>query len=228
MVPRHSWLESAGGAGGLALRHSWLRSAGMWGVVVAGGPSPLLAEGPGWAFPHHSWLRAPGAVPCHSCLGGSLVVVVGGPSPPSPGSWMRFPATPGWDPPAAAVAVSVGLGCGFSVLCVFVARRVRVASVLVCVLCVRGVCVGCGAGVGVSSACVCVCVCVRVWCVGGLWFLVLAPPGWGLLLVLVWVWLVCAVVGPSPLVAEVSECDSPPLPAGFRCWWWLVFLATPD
>ena len=85
---------------------------------------------------------------------------------------MRFPATPGWDPPAAAVAVSVGLGGGFPVLCVFVARRVRVVSVLVCVLRVRGVCVGGGAGVGVSSACVCVCVgaCVVCW-----WSMVAGP-----------------------------------------------------
>ena len=140
---------------------------------------------------------------------------------------MRFPATPGWGSPAAAVAVSVGLGGGFPVLCVLVVRRVRVVSVLVCVLCVRGVCVGGGAGVGVFSACVCVCVCVRVWCVGGLWLPVLASPGWGLLLVLVGVWLVCAVVGPSPLLAEVSECDSPPILAGSRCRWWWVFPATP-
>ena len=47
VAPRHSWLESAGVAGGVALRHSWLRSAGFWGVVLAGGPSLLLAEGPG-------------------------------------------------------------------------------------------------------------------------------------------------------------------------------------
>ena len=103
---------------------------------------------------------------------------------------MRLPATPGWGPPAAALAVSVGLVAGFPVLCVFVARRVRVVSVLVCVLCVHGVCVGGCSGVGLSSACVCVCVCVPVWCVCRLWLLVLASPGWGLLPVLVWVWLV--------------------------------------
>ena len=38
-------------------------------MVVAGGPSPLLAEGPGWVFPRHS------------LLGGPLVMVAGGPSP---------------------------------------------------------------------------------------------------------------------------------------------------
>ena len=96
---------------------------------------------------------------------------------------MRFPATPRRGLPAAAVAVSVGLGGGFPVLCVFVARRVREVSVLVCVLCVPGVCVGGGVGVGLSSACVCVCVCARVWSVGGSWLLVFGFPGSGLLLV---------------------------------------------
>ena len=50
---------------------------------------------------------------------------------------------------------------------------------------------------------------VAVWCVvcgGG---------------VLVGLWPVCGVVGPSPLLAEVPVCYSPPLLAGFRCrWWW--------
>ena len=41
----------------------------------------------------------------------------------------------------------------------------------------------------------------RRWCVVGLW-------------------LVCGVFGPSPLVAEVPVCYSPPLLAGFRCLWW--------
>ena len=70
-------------------------------------------------------------------------------------------------------------------------------------------------------------VCLRVWCVGGLWLLVLASLDWGLLLVFVWVWLVCAVAGPSPLLADVPVCNSPPLLAGFHCPWWWVFLATP-
>ena len=43
-----------------------------------------------------------------------------------------------------------------------------------------------------------------------------------LVVVRVWVCLVCVVVGPSPLVAEDPECDSPPLLAGFRCLWWCV------
>ena len=37
---------------------------------------------------------------------------------------------------------------------------------------------------------------------------------------LVGLWLVCGVVGPSPLLAEVPVCYSPPLLAGFRCRWW--------
>ena len=81
---------------------------------------------------------------------------------------------------------------------------------------------------------------------GGVWFP--ATPGWGLLAavvcgvwcvvcgvwcvvwgggVLVGLWLVCGVVGPSPLLAEVPVCYSPPLLAGFRCRWWWAFLATP-
>ena len=98
-------------------------------------------------------------------------------------------------------------------MCVFGAVRARVVSVLVCVSCVLG-----GVAVGVSSVCVGVCVCVCA-CVAG--------AGWGLPLVLVWVWLVCAVVGPSPLLAEVPECDFPPHLARFRCRWWWVLLATP-
>ena len=45
--------------------------------------------------------------------------------------------------------------------------------------------------------------------------------------VLVGLWLVCGVVGPSPLLAEVPVCYSPPLLAGFRCRWWWAVLATP-
>ena len=56
---------------------------------------------------------------------------------------------------------------------------------------------------------------VAVWCVvcgGG---------------VLVGLWLVCDVVGPSPLLAEVPVCYSPPLLAGFHCRWWWAVPATP-
>ena len=60
------------------------------------------------------------------------------------------------------------------------------------------------------------------WCVVcGVWCVVC---GVG---VLVGLWLVCGVVGPSPLLAEVPVCYSPPLLAGFRCRWWWAVLATP-
>ena len=68
---------------------------------------------------------------------------------------------------------------------------------------------GSGAGSGVW------CVVCGVWCV---------VRGGG---VLVGLWLVCGVVGPSPLLAEVPLCYSPPLLVGFRCRWWWAVLATP-
>ena len=115
-----------------------------------------------------------------------------------------------------------------------VAQRVRLVCVLLCVVCVRGVCVGGGAGVGVPCTCVCVCVCVCVAC------------GVVQCGVLVGLWLVCAVIGPSPLrrflfatprhpwlgfaaagggcssplLAEGPGCGSPPLLAGVRRRWW--------
>ena len=171
-----------------------------WGplaAVVCGG-LPLLAAGPGrgsppllaggsagggfWVGPCHSWLRVSGAAPRHSWLG----------SAGRGGGCFR-----GW---------------GFPVLCVLVARRVRVVPVLVCVVCVRGICVGRGAGVGVPSACVCVCVCVCVCGCG-----VLVACGVVRCGVLVGVWLVCGVVGPLPLLAEVPVCNSSPVLAGLRC-----------
>ena len=84
---------------------------------------------------------------------------------------------------------------------------------LVCVVCDRCNCVG-------GGAFVCVCVSVRVCAV-------LVACGVSRCGVLVGVWLVSAVVGPLPPLAEVPVCDSPPLLAGFRCRWWWVFLATP-
>ena len=94
------------------------------------------------------------------------------------------------------------------VWCVFVVSVLMVVRVLVCL----------------PRAFVCVCVCV---CVCGVLVACscrsLLPPA---VAVLMGVWLVCAVVGPSPLLAEVPVCGSPPLLAGVRRWWW-VFLATP-
>ena len=66
------------------------------------------------------------------------------------------------------------------------------------------------------------CVVCGVWSVVcGVWCVVC---GGG---VLVGLWLVCGVVGPSPVLAEVPVCYSPPLLAGFRCRWWWAFLASP-
>ena len=151
---------------------------------------------------------------------------------------MRFPAIPGWGPPAAAVAVSVGSGGGRvggfpGSVCLW--DGACAWCLCWCVCCVFVVVVW----VRVCLPFVLVCVCVRVWCV------VVGFSGWGLLLVQVWVWLVCAVVGPSPLLAEVPECSwlgfaaggggcsspllaedprcgSPPLLAGVRWRWWCV------
>ena len=61
-----------------------------------------------------------------------------------------------------------------------------------------------------------------VWCVVcGVWCVVC---GGG---VLIGLWLVCGFVGPSPVLAEVPVCYSPPLLTGFRCRWWSAVLATP-
>ena len=164
---------------------------------------------PGWVSlsvvvggPRHSRLRAPCAVPRHSWLGSTG----GG------GVWPL--ATPCCGPPAAAVAVCVGWGGGFSwCACLWRGARARGVCAGVCVMCSWWR--GCGC---VFRVCWCVCVC-GCGCVAG--------AGWGLPLVWVRVWLVCAVVGPSPLLAEVPECEFPPLLAGFRCRWWWVVLATP-
>ena len=209
-APRHSWLR----APGAVLRHSWLGSSGgggVWPLATPGcGSSLRFPATPGWGVrrwrwrvgPCHSWLRVSCAVPRHSWLGSAGRG--GG----------RFS---GW---------------GFPVLCVLVARRVRVVSVLVCVVCVRGVCVGGGAGLGVPSACVCVHVCVRVSSVGGVWLPVLASSGccwcwWGCGWCVLWLvprhsWLGFAAGGggrSSPLLAEGPRCGSPPLLAGVRRRW---------
>ena len=140
LVPRHSWRRFLSAIP----RHSWLGFA----AGGAGRSSPLLAEGPGCGFPP---LLAGGRLAAVVC--GRLPLLAAGPGCGSPPllagvhwrrwcvvachswvrSWLRFPATPGWGPPAAAVAVSVGLRGGFLVVCVFVARRVRVWCLCWCV-----------------------------------------------------------------------------------------------
>ena len=74
----------------------------------------------------------------------------------------------------------------------------------------------------------------RRWCVVcGVWCVVVVccwGCGWCVACgggVLLGLWLVCGVVGPSPLLAVVPVCYPPPLPAGFRCPWWWVVPATP-
>ena len=190
------WFAASGGGWSPALPGCgsgslvWLPATPGWGplVLVGGGPSPLLAvvrqfagRGPslpavgcGWAFPRLSWLRAPMRSPATSGWG---PVVVGGWLPlasPGCGSWARFPASPGGGPLDAVVALSAGFGGGFPVLRVFVARRALVCALCVCAVVWVWVCLPS--------------VLARVWR-----RVVVCFPGWGLLLVLVWVgvWLVC-------------------------------------
>ena len=238
--PRHSWLGSACGGG------VWCVVCGVWrwcvGGVVAGvwcgwslatpggGSCVLLPATPGWVSlpvvvggPRHSWLGSAcgGGVWCVVCGGGvsvglRLVCGVVGPSPLlaevpvcySPPLlagfrcrwWWAVPATPGWGPLAASV-------CG------------------VWRWCVGGVVAGVWCGWSLATP------------GGGPCVLLPATPGWVSLPVVVggprhsWlgsvggggVWCVVCCWGPSPLLAEVPVCYSPPLLAGFRCrWWWAV------
>ena len=242
--PRHSWLGSACGGG------VWCVVCGVWrwcvGGVVAGvwcgwslatpggGSCVLLPATPGWVSlpvvvggPRHSWLGSAcgGGVWCVVCGGGvsvglRLVCGVVGPSPLlaevpvcySPPLlagfrcrwWWAVPATPGWGPLAASV-------CG------------------VWRWCVGGVVAGVWCGWSLATP------------GGGPCVLLPATPGWVSLPVVVggprhsWlgsvggggVWCVVCCWGPSPLLAEVPVCYSPPLLAGFRCRWWWAVPATP-
>ena len=247
--PRHSWLGSAGGGGvwcvvcgGGVLVELWL----VCGVV---GPSPLLAEGrvcysppllagfrcrwwwavpatPGWGplaallcgvwcvvvvcwwdcgwcvvwlVPRHSWRRFLCATPRHSWLG--FAAGGGGRSPPLLAGvrWWRCCVVCGvwrW----CVGGVVAGVWCGWSLatpgggFCVLLPATPGWVSLPVVVGGPRHSWLGSVGG-------------VAVWCVvcgGG---------------VLVGLWLVCSVVGPSPLLAEGRVCYSPPLLAGFRCRW---------
>ena len=163
--PRHSWLGSVGGVAVWCVVCGGGVLVGLWLVCGVVGPSPLLAEVPVCYFP--------------PLLAGFCCRW-----------WWAVPATPGWGPLAAVV-------CG-----------------VWCVVC--GVWWWCVGGVGAGVWCVVVVCCWGCgWCVAC---------GGGVLLGL---WLVCGVVGPSPLLAEVPGCYSPPLLAGFRCRWWWVVPATP-
>ena len=198
---RHSWLGSACGGG------VWCVVCGVWCVAVV-----------------CCWVVA--GVWC----GWSLAT-------PGGGSCVLLPATPGW----VSLPVVVG-GPRHSWLG-------SVGGVAVwCVVCGGGVLVGlwlvCGV-VGPSPLLAAVPVCYSPPLLAGFrcrwWWAVPATPGWGPLAavvcgvwcvvcgggVLVGLWLVCGVVGPSPLLAEVPVCYSPPLLAGFRCRWWWAVPATP-
>ena len=243
LAPRHSWRRFLSAIS----RHSWLGFA----VGSGGCSSPLLAEGPGcgslpllagvcwWRWcvvACHSWLRVPVAVPRHSWLGGPLVAVLAGPLP------LLAEGLGGSSPPLLAgfrrLRRWVFPLVGFPVLCVLVARRVRVVSVLVCVVwCLFVVSVllmvWARAGLPRVFVCVCVCACVvcwwrAVWCGVVCW--------WGCGWCVVWLvphhswqrflcatprhsWLGFAAGGggrSSPLLAEGLGGGSPPLLAGVR------------
>ena len=184
-----------------------------------------------WLVPRHSWQRFLCATPCHSWLGftaggggRSSPLLAEGPGPGSPpllaGVRWRW-----W-----CVVCGGGVLVGLWLVCGVVGPSPLLAEVPVCYsppLLAGFRCrwwwaflatPGRGSGARFSatpgwvslSAVVC-----GVWCVvcgGG---------------VFVGLWLVCGVVGPSPLLAEVPVCYSPPLLAGFRCRWWCAVLATP-
>ena len=209
---RHSWLGFAAGGGGrsppLLAWVRWRRRCvvcgggvllGLWLVCGVVGPSPLLAEVP--------VCYSPPLLAGFRCRW-----------------WWAVPATPGWGPLAAV---------GGGVWCVVCGGGVLTGLWLVC-----GV-------VGPSPLLAEVPVCYSPPLLAGFrcrwWWAVPATPGWGPLAavvcgvwcvvcgggVLVGLWLLCGVVGPSPLLAEVLVCYSPPLLAGFRCRWWWAVPATP-
>ena len=256
-VSRHSWLGFAGGGGVwwgcgwcvvcLVPRHSWRRflcatPRHSWlGFAACGGVR--FPATPGWgllaAVVRGAWCVVCGvwcaAVVCWwGCGCGWSLATPGG------GSCVLLPATPGWVSMPVAVggprhswlralgAVprhswlgfagggGVWWGCGWCV--VWLVPRHPWRSFLCATP--RHSWLGFAAGGGVRFP---------------------ATPGWGLLAVVVrgvWcvvcgggvlagLWVVCGVVGPSPLLAEVPVCYSPPLLAEFRCRWWPAVPATP-
>ena len=158
-----------------------------------------------WLVPRHSWQRFLCATPRHSWLG--FAAAGGGRSPPLLAGvrWQRWCVVCGvwrW----CVGGVVAGVWCGWSLAtpgggpCVLLPATPGWVSLPLVVGGPRHSWLG-SAGGGLCG----------VWCVAC---------GVGVLLGL---WLVCGVVGPSPLLAEVPVCYSPPLLAGFRCrWWWAV------
>ena len=160
-----------------------------------------------WLVPRHSWRRFMCATPRHSWLG--FAAGGGGRSLPLLAGvrWRRccvVCAVWRW----CVGGVVAGVWCGWSLAtpgggsCVLLPATPGWVSLPVVVGGPRHSWLGSACGGG-------------VWCVvcgGG---------------VLVGLWLVCGVVGPSPLLAVVRVCYSPPLLAGFRCRWWWAVPATP-
>ena len=224
--PRHSWRRFLCATP----RHSWLGFP-----AGGGGRSPPLLAGVRW----RRWCVVCGV--WRWCVGGVVAGVWCGWSLATPGggSCVLLPATPGW----VSLPVVVGgprhswLGSagGGGVWCVVCGGGLLVGLWLVC-----GV-------VGPSPLLAEVPVCYSPPLLAGFrcrwWWAVSATPGWvrwrrwcvvcGVWCVvcgggvLVGLWLVCGVVGPSPLLAGVPVCYSPPLLAGFRCRWWWAVPATP-
>ena len=211
-TPRHSWLGFAAGGGGRSppllagVRwRRWCVVCGVWCVAV------VCWWGCGWCVvwlvPRHSWRRLLCATPRHSWLG--FAAGGGGRSPPLLAGvrWRRWCVVCGvwrW----CVGGVVVGVWCGWSLAtpgggpCVLLPATPGWVSLPVVVGGPRHPWLGPAGGSG-------------VWCVvcgGG---------------VLVGLWLVCGVVGPSPLLAEVPVCYFPPLLAGFRCRRWWAVPATP-
>ena len=224
LVPRHSWRWFLCATP----RHSWLGFA-----AGGGGRSPPLLAGVRW----RRWCVVCGV--WRWCVGGVVAGVWCGWSPATPGggSCVLLPATPGWVSLLVVVGGPrhswLGSACGGGVWCV------------VCVVwrwCVGGAVAGVWCGWSLATP------------GGGSCVLPPATPGWVSLPVvvggprhswlgtvggvavwcvvcgggvLVGLWLVCGVVGPSPLLAVVPVCSSPPLLAGFCCRWWWAVPATP-
>ena len=226
LVPRHSWRWFLCATP----RYSWLGFA-----AGGGGRSPPLLAGVRlrrWCVVCGVWCVVCGV--WRWCVGGVVLVCgVVGPSPLlaevpvcySPPLlagfrcrwWWAVPATPGWGPLAAVVcgvwcvAVVCWWGCGWCVVWLVPRhswRRFLCATP-------RHSWLGFAAGGGGRSPPLLAGVRWRRRCV---------VCGGGVLLGL---WLVCGMVGPSPLLAEVPVCYSPPLLAGFRCRWWWAVPATP-
>ena len=237
-TPRHSWLGFAAGGGGrsppLLAGVRWRRWCVVCGVWCVGG------------VPRHSWRRFLCATPRHSWLG--FAAAGGGRSPPLLAGvrWRRWCVVCG----VCCVAVVCCWGGGWCVVWLVPRHSWRRS------LCAtpRHSWLGFAAGGGGRSPPLLAGVRWRRWCVvcgvlvgslatpgGGSCVLLPATPGWVSLPLVVggprhsWlgsvggggVWCVVCWWGPSPLLAEVPVCYSPPLLAGFRCRWWWAVPATP-